>query len=132
MMPIDLLLNQVKNLLSPFSNGLNEVFQSNSITFRGIRYLKNCCLVTGLKESLFQFLKIEHCYIINSVPYVVGKQMRTIAFDRHRYGFIVEESQNYNIVILDQNVEAHTLGLYKCTDQFIIIMKSKLLFEDEN
>lgn len=130
MVPMVLLKNEIQNLLSPFLNGLIDVFQCNSIAFRGIKYIQNCFLVTGFRESLFQFLRIEHCYVINSVPYIIGKLMHTTGFSRHHYGFTVEEGNTYRIVKLDQIVDAQTLGKYKILDQDIVVMRYKVLFDD--
>ena len=62
--------------------------------------------------------------------------MTTVGFNRHFNGYVVEESDQYELTNLGQKDDLHVLGIYVFpdlhdrTEKKIIVMKNKVLFDE--
>lgn len=132
LLPICLLQNEYRQALQQLIGGALDVFGCKSIHYMGITYRNEESVVSIQQVGHFiQFSNIKHCLVIDGVPYLLCTKMSTRDFDRHFYAFIVENSNECEVIKISDLIEPHPFRLYShptINNSSFVVMKHMVHF----
>ena len=119
---ICLLNDQLQQLLREIVHG-EEIFVCKSVKYFGITYWKETCIVSGVDGFQMHFSKIDNCAIVDGIPYLLCRKLRTLGFERHFHAFGMSYTDQYAVYKISTLCDPNPLGIYDHPDNRIVQKK---------
>ena len=108
-----------------FGTGISVITLASGVIFEGLRYAKNSVVVTGFQEDNLQFGKIENVIFRIKTPYLVYRKLRTLGFNVHFNAYEVMETEELDLVTVDNLYDYQPLGMYSVSavDCYLVLLR---------
>lgn len=123
--PVDKIDSNDLELCKHLIGDQQNIYRANSVSIGSILYKIGICLVKETHPR-YTFWKLLNIYIINSITYLIVKEMKSILFDAHYNCWTLCFTPKKEILQADQLEHFYPLGLYNLKSETCVILKHKI------